>query len=50
MSSKTLDVSQEGKNLRLHIRAGDVTIWRLPQAFYMPYFKTWIGLDEELDL
>lgn len=32
-SSKTYDVSREGKNLRLRIAAADVTVSRLSRAF-----------------
>ena len=33
------------KNLRLHIRASNVTTLRLPRAFQAPYCKIWIGHD-----
>jgi len=47
-SSNTFDVSKEGKNVRLRIRAGDVVISIFPPAFQAPYCKNrldWIGLD-----
>ena len=39
VNSETFDVIKEGKDLRLCIRAGDLTISKLPPCFQAPKWK-----------
>ena len=39
VNSETFDVRKEGKDLRLCIRAGDLTISKLPPTFQTPKWK-----------